>query len=114
MRFEIEKLICVCVRANRKRLSQQLIGCLHGVLPIAQGNIQSQAREDRICFGRGPGEFVPCSIDPGNGVLGASGFAIAIDNVQVRGVYALAVGILLEVLRVTRRSFGSATHAQKG
>ena len=83
------------------------------MLPIAQGNIQSQSRENRICFGRSPREFLPRSIDPGDSVLRTSGFAIAIDDVQVRGVDALAVRILSDVLGVTLRGFGSATHAQE-
>ena len=113
MRLQIEYLVDICVRAFGKRFTEQVIGRLHGVLPVADSNVQPEARELRIRFGCGPGKSSARSIDPGDCILGPAGFAIAVDDVQMRSVDAFAIGIFFEIFLIARGGFSSAPHPQQ-
>src|SRR6266478_2437337 len=81
--------------------------------PVPQSNVQPEARENRVGLNYFSGKPLARAIDPNNGVLWASGFTITVDDIQMRGVEAFTVGILFDVLGITRGGFGAAAHAQE-
>ena len=113
MGFQIKYFVGIRVGAGRERSAKQLVCRLHGVVPIRLRNVQAQAREQSIRVRRRAGESGSRSINPDNSVLRSTGFAVAVDDVQVRGIYALAVGIFFEILLIARRRFRAAPHPQQ-
>src|SRR5258707_13615049 len=113
MRLQIKYFLAVWVRAFGKGFAEQVIGGLHSVLPVTKGNVQPKSRELRVRVSRGPDKSRSSSIDPGDGVLGPARFAIAVDDVQMRGVDAFAVGIFFEIFLITGGGFRAAPHPQQ-
>src|SRR5258705_4544975 len=83
------------------------------MVPVTERDVQSEPGKNRAGLSRCAGEFLSRTLDPEDCILRAPGFPVTVDRIQMCGVEALAIGILINVLLVARGRFGPFSHSQQ-